>query len=63
MGIQEARATKHPRSIAIVNYKGGVGKTTITYLLGSVPNRQNMILSAALGRGGDHATWVVLAER
>jgi Mrp family chromosome partitioning ATPase len=25
---------KHPRSICIINYKGGVGKTTITALLG-----------------------------
>ena len=30
----DARSIKHPRSIAIVNYKGGVGKTTVTYLLG-----------------------------
>lgn len=34
MPIAEARGTKHPRSIAVVNYKGGVGKTTVTYLLG-----------------------------
>jgi len=34
MVISTARAIKHPRSIAIVNYKGGVGKTTIAYLLG-----------------------------
>src|SRR6266404_151364 len=25
---------KHPRSICVINYKGGVGKTTITALLG-----------------------------
>lgn len=25
---------KHPKSICIANYKGGVGKTTITTLLG-----------------------------
>jgi len=34
MSIETARAAKHPTSIAVVNYKGGVGKTTITYLLG-----------------------------
>jgi cellulose biosynthesis protein BcsQ len=34
MALSESRAVKHPRSIAVVNYKGGVGKTTITYLLG-----------------------------
>lgn len=34
MAIAEARGEKHPRSIAIINYKGGVGKTTVTYLLG-----------------------------
>src|SRR5690242_10531140 len=32
--LEGSRAVKHPKSIAIVNYKGGVGKTTITYLLG-----------------------------
>ena len=32
--IEKSRSKKHPRSIAIVNYKGGVGKTTFTYLLG-----------------------------
>ena len=26
---------KHPRSIAVVNYKGGVGKTTATFFLGA----------------------------
>jgi len=26
---------KHPQTICIANYKGGVGKTTLTYLLGS----------------------------
>lgn len=25
---------KHPRSICVINYKGGVGKTTVTALLG-----------------------------
>src|SRR5260221_9329413 len=34
MSVGSSRGMKHPRSIAIVNYKGGVGKTTITYLLG-----------------------------
>jgi cellulose biosynthesis protein BcsQ len=34
MAISSSRAIKHPRSIAVVNYKGGVGKTTVTYLLG-----------------------------
>ena len=34
VSVPEARSIKHPRSIAIVNYKGGVGKTTLTYLLG-----------------------------
>lgn len=32
--LEEARSIKHPRSVAVVNYKGGVGKTTVTYLLG-----------------------------
>lgn len=32
--VQRSRSIKHPRSIAIVNYKGGVGKTTVTYLIG-----------------------------
>jgi len=32
--IEKSRSKKHPRSIAVVNYKGGVGKTTFTYLLG-----------------------------
>ena len=32
--IEQSRSNKHPRSVAIVNYKGGVGKTTVTYLLG-----------------------------
>jgi len=27
--------TKHPRTIAVVNYKGGVGKTTATFFLGA----------------------------
>ena len=26
---------KHPRTIAVVNYKGGVGKTTATFFLGA----------------------------
>jgi chromosome partitioning protein len=34
MTVSESRGMKHPRSIAVVNYKGGVCKTTITYLLG-----------------------------
>ena len=32
--LQDSRSIKHPRSIAVVNYKGGVGKTTVTYLIG-----------------------------
>ena len=32
--LEQSRSIKHPRSIAIMNYKGGVGKTTVTYLLG-----------------------------
>lgn len=32
--LQESRTVKRPRSIAVVNYKGGVGKTTVSYLLG-----------------------------
>lgn len=32
--IEESRSAKHPGSIAVVNYKGGVGKTTVTYLVG-----------------------------
>ena len=32
--LEESRSIKHQRSIAIMNYKGGVGKTTVTYLLG-----------------------------
>ena len=34
VALEEARSIKHPQSIAVVNYKGGVGKTTVTYLLG-----------------------------
>ena len=32
--LKESRTIKHPGSIAVVNYKGGVGKTTVSYLLG-----------------------------
>jgi Mrp family chromosome partitioning ATPase len=31
--IDETPKPKHPRSIAVVNYKGGVGKTTATFFL------------------------------
>lgn len=34
MGATAMVHPKHPRSICIINYKGGVGKTTITALLG-----------------------------
>jgi len=35
---------KHPRSICIVNYKGGVGKTTVTCLLGYyISQHRNMV--------------------
>ncbi len=32
--LESIRAPKHPGSICVVNYKGGVGKTTVTCLLG-----------------------------
>jgi chromosome partitioning protein len=34
VAIADGRKQKHPRSISVINYKGGVGKTTVTYLLG-----------------------------
>src|SRR5438552_12607758 len=34
LGVTAFVHAKHPRSICIINYKGGVGKTTITALLG-----------------------------
>jgi len=34
-------AKRHPRSIAVINYKGGVGKTTATFFLGAQIAQQN----------------------
>jgi len=34
VGLQNMTAPRHPGSIAVINYKGGVGKTTISCLLG-----------------------------
>ena len=34
LGVTAFVHAKHPRSMCIINYKGGVSKTTITALLG-----------------------------
>ena len=39
--FRQAMEKKHPRSIAVVNYKGGVGKTTATFFLGAQIAQQN----------------------
>ena len=39
--FRQAMEKKHPRSIAAVNCKGGVGKTTATFFLGAQIAQQN----------------------